>query len=108
LLTRTPILPAAVIGGEEPHFSLGNSRLLASFVNRLIALERADSFPLLLNILPLPANWRIEFCEPIDLAAYAPEAARDPLLAQQLTERVRMRIQESLANNLKQRTSMLF
>jgi len=108
LMTRTPMVPVAVIGGEELHFSLGNSRLLASIVNRLIPLERVDSFPLLLNLLPLPVKWRIEFCEPIDVSGFPPEAARDTLLVKQLTERVRLRIQEGLDSNLKRRRSMFF
>ncbi len=108
LTTRSPILPVAVVGGEELHFSLGNSRILASIVNRLMPLERADSFPLLINLLPLPVKWRIQFCEPIDLSAYGPEAALDTLVVQQLTERVRMRIQEALDDNLTRRRWMFW
>jgi 1-acyl-sn-glycerol-3-phosphate acyltransferase len=106
LTSRTPIIPVAVVGGEEIHFSLGNSRFLASVVNRLLPLERADSFPLLLNLLPLPVKWRVEFCEPIDVSAFGPEAALDTLVVQQLTERVRMQIQEALDLNLSRRRWM--
>src|SRR6266849_6543213 len=70
MMTRTPIVPVAVVGGEELHFSLGNSRLPPNLVNRSIPQERADSFPILLNMLPLPVKWRIEFCEPIDMSSY--------------------------------------
>ncbi len=108
LTTRSPIIPVAVVGGEELHFSLGNSRMLASIVNRLMPLERTDSFPLLLNLLPLPVKWRIQFCEPIDLSSYGPEAALDTLVVQQLTERVRMRIQEALDDNLTRRRWMFW
>jgi 1-acyl-sn-glycerol-3-phosphate acyltransferase len=106
--TRTPIIPVAVVGGEEIHFSLGNSRLLAKFVNRLIPQERADSFPILLNLLPLPVKWRIEFCEPVDLSSYGPEAAMDTLLVQQITQQVRARIQEALDRNLTLRRTMFW
>ena len=108
MMTRTPIVPVAVVGGEELHFSLGNSRLLANLVNRLIPQERADSFPLLLNTLPLPVKWRIEFCEPIDVSSYGPEGAMDTLLVQQITEQVRSRIQEGLDQNLGLRKSMFW
>jgi 1-acyl-sn-glycerol-3-phosphate acyltransferase len=108
LMTGTPIIPVAVVGGEELHFALWNSRVLASVVNRLLPLERADSFPVLLNLLPLPVKWRLEFCEPIDLSAYGPEAALDTLVVQQLTERVRMRIQEALDRNLSARRWMFW
>jgi 1-acyl-sn-glycerol-3-phosphate acyltransferase len=108
LMTRTPIIPVAVVGGEELHFSVGNSQLLANVVNRFLPLERADSFPILLNLLPLPIKWRLEFCEPIDLSNYGPEAALDTLVVQQLTERVRMRIQEALDQNLRARRWMFW
>ena len=108
LATRSPTVPVAVVGGEELHFSLGNSRLLARLVNQFIPQERADSFPLLLNPLPLPIKWRIEFCEPIDVSKYGPEAARDTLLVNQITEQVRARIQEGLDRNLALRRSMFW
>ena len=108
LATRTPIVPVAVVGGEELHFSLGNSRMLARLVNQFIPQERADSFPILLNLLPLPVKWRIEFCEPIDVSKYGPEGARDTLLVNHLTEQVRARIQEGLDRNLALRRSMFW
>ena len=108
MMTRTPIIPVAVVGGEDLHFSLWDSRLLANLVNRLLPVERADTFPVLLNLVPLPVKWRIEFCEPIDLSAYGPEAALDTLVVQQLTQRVRMRIQEALDRNLSARRWMFW
>ncbi|MFZ0888765.1 MAG: lysophospholipid acyltransferase family protein [Candidatus Binataceae bacterium] len=108
MMTRTPIIPVAVVGGEDLHFSLGDSRLLARLVNRLLPVERVDTFPVLLNLLPLPVKWRIEFCEPIDLSGYGPEAALDTLVVQQLTQRVRMRIQEGLDRNLRARRWMFW
>ena len=108
MVTRTPIVPVAVVGGEELHFSLGNSRLLANLVNRLIPQERADSFPVLLNTLPLPVKWRIEFCDPIDVSSYGPEGAMDTLLVQQITEQVRSQIQEGLDRNLGLRKTMFW
>jgi 1-acyl-sn-glycerol-3-phosphate acyltransferase len=108
LATRTPIVPVAVVGGEELHYSLGNSRLMARLINQFIPQERADSFPILLNLLPLPIKWRIEFCDPIDVSKYGPEAARDTLLVNQITEQVRSRIQEGLDRNLALRRSMFW
>ena len=108
MMTRSPIVPVAVVGGEEIHFSLGNSRMLAKLVNRLIPQERAESFPLMLNLLPLPVKLRIEFCEPIDMTSYGPEAAMDTLLVNEITEQVRGRIQEALDRNLALRRSMFW
>jgi 1-acyl-sn-glycerol-3-phosphate acyltransferase len=108
MMTRTPIIPVSVVGGEELHFSLGNSRLLANLVNRLIPQERADSFPILLNMLPLPVKWRIEFGEPINMSSYGAEEAMDTLLVQQVTEQVRSQIQEGLDRNLAMRKTMFW
>lgn len=108
LATGAPIVPVAVVGGEEIHFSLGNSRTLAKLLNRLIPQERADSFPIMLNLIPLPIKWRIEFCEPIEVSSYGPDAARDPIQVQQITEQVRARIQEALDRNLALRRSMFW
>ena len=108
MMTRAPIVPVAVVGGEELHFSLGNSRLLANLVNRFIPQERADSFPILLNTLPLPVKWRIEFCESIDMSSYGSEEAMDTLLVQQITEQVRSQIQEGLDRNLGLRKTMFW
>jgi hypothetical protein len=74
----------------------------------LIPQERADSFPVLLNLLPLPVKWRIEFCEPIDVSSYGPEGAMDTLLVQQITEQVRSQIQEGLDRNLRLRKTMFW
>jgi 1-acyl-sn-glycerol-3-phosphate acyltransferase len=108
MMTRTQIIPVSVVGGEELHFSLGNSRLLANLVNRLIPQERADSFPILLNMLPLPVKWRIEFGEPINMSSYGAEEAMDTLLVQQVTEQVRSQIQEGLDRNLAMRKTMFW
>jgi hypothetical protein len=65
------------------------------------------TFPWLgpLGLIPLPSKWRIEFCEPIDLSEYGPEAAEDRALVFELSERVRETIQEKLYENLVKRGS---
>ena len=53
------------------------------------------TFPWLgpLGLIPLPSKWRIEFCAPIDLSEYPPEAAEDRRLVFDLSEQVRETIQ---------------
>ncbi|MBM4396539.1 MAG: acyltransferase family protein [Deltaproteobacteria bacterium] len=58
LQTRSPIVPVAVIGGEEQAPSLYNSRAIA----RLFA---APSFPITPTLLPLPVKYRLYFGEPM-------------------------------------------
>ena len=106
LRTGSPIIPVAVVGSEEIYPKLGESRLLAR-------LTGAPYFPLtptfpwlgLLGAVPLPSKWRIEFCEPIDLSGYGPEAADDRALVFELSERVRERIQAAVYDNLLARGS---
>jgi hypothetical protein len=58
-----------------------------------------------LGAVPLPSKWRIEFCDPIEVASYGPEAAGDRRLVFELSERVRGTIQEKLYENLVKRGS---
>ena len=58
LQTHSPIVPVAVIGGEEQLPSFHNSRTLA----RLFA---APAFPVGPTLLPLPVKYRLYFGEPM-------------------------------------------
>jgi 1-acyl-sn-glycerol-3-phosphate acyltransferase len=106
LRTGSPIVPVAVVGSEEIYPKLGESRLLAR-------LTGAPYFPLTLTFpwlgmagaIPLPSKWRIEFCEPIDISDYGPEAADDRALVLELSERVRETIQQAVLRNLLARGS---
>jgi len=65
-------------------------------------LPITPTFPLLglFGAVPLPSRWRIEFCEPLDLSAYGPEAAEDRALVLELSEEVRRLIQAKVHENL--------
>ena len=104
--TGAPIIPVAIVGSEEIYPKLGESRLLAR-------LSGAPYFPItptfpwfgLAGAVPLPSKWRIQFCEPIDLTAYGPDAAEDRALVFELSERVRETIQSAVYENLLARGS---
>ena len=59
-----------------------------------------------LGLIPLPSKWHIEFGEPIETEGYGPEAAEDPMLVFELTDRVREQIQGSLYRLLMHRRSV--
>jgi 1-acyl-sn-glycerol-3-phosphate acyltransferase len=106
LRTGAPVIPVAVVGAEEIYPKIGDSRLLA----RLTGAPFAPITPTLpwlgpLGLVPLPSRWRIEFCEPLDLSGYPPEAADDKALLYDLSERIRETIQEKLYENLVKRGS---
>jgi len=104
LRTGSPIVPVAVVGSEEIYPKVGDSRLLAKLIGAPY-FPITPTFPLLgpAGAIPLPSRWRIEFCEPIDLSGYGPEAAEDRALVLELSDRVRDTIQDKLFDNLVER-----
>ena len=109
LRSQVPIIPVAIIGSEEIYPMLANVQFLA----RLFGFPYfpiTAQFPLLgpLGLVPLPSKWVIDFGEPIDTTAYGPEAADDPMLVFELTDRVRDTIQQMLYRNLMGRRSIFF
>jgi 1-acyl-sn-glycerol-3-phosphate acyltransferase len=106
LRSSAPIVPVAVVGSEEIYPKLADSRMLARLTGAPY-FPITPTFPALgpLGAVPLPSQWRIEFCDPIDLSGYGPEAAEDRTLVFELSERVRDTIQEKLYENLVKRGS---
>lgn len=109
LRTGAPIIPTAIVGSEEIYPMVAN----AGFLARLFGLPYFPitwTFPWLgpLGAIPLPSKWLIEFGEPIDTAGYGPEAADDPMLVFELTDRVRDTVQQMLYRNLMGRRSIFF
>jgi 1-acyl-sn-glycerol-3-phosphate acyltransferase len=109
LRSQVPIIPVAIIGAEEIYPMLANVQFLA----RLFGFPYfpiTAQFPLLgpLGLLPLPSKWVIDFGEPIDTTPYGPEAADDPMLVFELTDRIRDTIQQMLYRNLMGRRSIFF
>jgi 1-acyl-sn-glycerol-3-phosphate acyltransferase len=106
LRTSSVIVPVAIVGSEEIYPKLADSRLLARLIGAPY-FPITPIFPALgpLGAVPLPSRWRIEFCPPLDLAAYGPEAADDRALVFELSERVRETIQDKLYENLVERGS---
>ncbi len=102
-----PIVPVAVVGAEETYPMLADANPLAQML-RLPFFPLTPLFPWLgpLGLLPLPSKWSIIFGEPIAADAYAPEAADDPQVLNQLATQVRERLQALLDEQLAQRKSI--
>jgi 1-acyl-sn-glycerol-3-phosphate acyltransferase len=107
LRTGSPIIPTAIVGSEEIHPMIGNAKTLARVLG-LPYFPVTPTFPWLgpLGFIPLPSKWYIDFGEPIETAEYGPDAAEDPMLVFELTDRVREQIQTSLYRLLMQRHSV--
>jgi len=109
LRTRAPLIPCAIIGGEEASPLLYRFDALADLL-RIPYLPVTPTFPALgaLGLVPAPTKWRIKFGEPIAFDNYGPEAADDDLLVGRLSERVRTTIQSMLESGLQKRRSVWF
>jgi 1-acyl-sn-glycerol-3-phosphate acyltransferase len=107
LRTGAPIVPVAVVGSEEIYPKLAESRLAARAIGAPF-VPITPTFPWLgpAGLVPLPSRWHIAFCDPIDLSAYAPDAAEDRRVVFDLSEQVRETIQEKLYEGLIKRRSV--
>ncbi|MBX2987266.1 MAG: acyltransferase family protein [Bdellovibrionaceae bacterium] len=94
LKAQAPIVPTVVIGAEETHINLSQLKF-TKFLRGLV-------IPLPLNVLPLPARWRIRFLEPIHLP-YKPEAADDSELVHEICQDIREKMQKALQEEIKKR-----
>ena len=99
LATGAPIVPCLVIGAEETHINLSQLRL-TKFL-------RGPIIPLPLNIIPLPAKWKICFLEPITLP-YSKESANDSELVHELAEEIQEKMQKELLLEVRKRKSVFF
>jgi 1-acyl-sn-glycerol-3-phosphate acyltransferase len=104
LRTGSPLVPVAVVGSEEIYPKVAESRTLARAVGAPF-FPLTPTFPWLgvLGLIPLPSRWRIEFCQPIDLSEYGPDAADDRRVVFDVSEQVRETIQQKLYENLAKR-----
>jgi 1-acyl-sn-glycerol-3-phosphate acyltransferase len=109
LRTRTPIVPVAIVGGEETNPVLARVEYLTKAIG-IRYLPITPTFPLLgpAGLLPAPAKWKIFFGDPIDVKGYAPASADDEILVGRLTERVRGAIQAMLERAVSERRSVWF
>ena len=106
LRTRAPIVPCAIVGAEEIYPKIGDLTALALLLD-VPYFPVTPTFPHLglLGLVPLPSRWIIEFSPPVEVADLGAEAAEDPLLVFELTDRVRETIQSRLHVLLAERGS---
>jgi len=92
-----PIIPTVILGAEETHINLADLKF-TKFLRGVV-------LPLPLNILPLPARWKIRFLKPIYLP-YKPEAAKDTELMHEIASDLRERLQQAIRKELRERKSI--
>ena len=104
LETDTPIVPIAVIGGEEQYISLGN----LESVSKALGMPTFPVIPQLLvpgGQLPLPTKYRIYFGEPM---TFRGDPDDDDAVIQEKVALVKGRIQSMLNLGLKERKSIFW
>jgi len=99
LETNALIVPTIVLGAEETHINLHTLKF-TKFLRGLI-------IPLPLNVIPLPAKWKIIFEKPIQLN-FAPEKVKDAELCHELASEIQESMQKKITKEIKKRGSGYF
>lgn len=100
MATKAPIVPVVVIGAEETNINLSSISLTKVLKGTII--------PLPLNVLPLPAKWKIIFLPKIDMSKYSKKDAANSDLVHSVSEEVKARIQERINSELEKREWIYF
>lgn len=106
LRAGVPIVPVSIVGSEEIYPLLANAPTLA----KVLGVPYFPVTPLfpwfgVLGMVPLPSKWVIEFSEAITTDELGAGAADDPTTVFQITDQVRITIQNRLHALLAERTS---
>lgn len=100
MATKAPIVPVVVIGAEETNINLSSISLTK--------LLKGTIIPIPLNVIPLPAKWKIIFLPKIDMTQYSKKDAENAELVHQISESVKAKIQERINQELEKREWIYF
>jgi 1-acyl-sn-glycerol-3-phosphate acyltransferase len=100
MATKAPIIPVVVIGAEETNINLSSISLTKVLKGTII--------PIPLNVLPLPAKWKIIFLPKISMNKYSRKDAANSELVHQIAEDVRQMIQARINEELAKREWIYF
>src|SRR5690606_36324203 len=104
LETNTPIVPVAVVGGEEQYINLGNSERLA----KLLGMPVVPFVPQWFvpgAAMPLPTRYRIHFGKPLYFDGDADE--EDAVIEEKVLV-VRRTIQDMIRRGLEERPAIFW
>ena len=97
--TNAQIVPTVVLGAEETHINLQQLKF-TKFLRGLV-------LPLPLNVIPLPAKWKIIFEKPVQLP-FSAEKINDTELCHDLASEIQESLQEKINKEVKKRGSGYF
>jgi 1-acyl-sn-glycerol-3-phosphate acyltransferase len=104
LETGTPIVPIAVIGGEEQYISIGTFDSLAKLL-RMPVFPILPQLALPFGALPLPTRYRIYFGEPM---RFTGDPDDDDAVIEEKVFVVKTTIESMIHRGLKARKSIFF
>ena len=96
LETEAQIVPTIILGAEETHINLKKLKF-SKFLTGLV-------LPLPLNIIPLPAKWKIIFMKPQSLP-FGPDKIKDSELCHELASEIQESMQKIISQEMKNRGS---
>ena len=94
LATEATIVPTIILGAEATHINLRKLKF-SKFLRGLV-------LPLPLNVIPLPAKWKIIFEKPVTLP-FGPEKMSDSELCHDLASEIRENMQAKINIEVKKR-----
>ncbi len=99
LETDAQIVPTIILGAEETHINLKKLKF-SKFLTGLV-------LPLPLNVIPLPAKWKIVFLKPISLP-FGPDKVSDSELCHDLANEIQETMQRQISLEMKVRGTGYF
>jgi 1-acyl-sn-glycerol-3-phosphate acyltransferase len=108
LRAKVPIVPIALVGGEEAMPIFAHMRSLQKATGLLYAPfnHAFPHFGLAAALMYMPAKFRIRFLEPLDLPSLPEDTIEDAAAVQAIAEEIRARIQGSLDGMIAERRSV--
>ncbi len=97
--TNAQIVPTIILGAEETHINLQQLKF-TKFLRGLV-------LPLPLNVIPLPAKWKIIFEKPVHLT-FSAEKTKDSELCNELAYEIQESLQKKINKEVKKRGSGYF
>lgn len=96
IATNAHIVPTMIIGAEETHINLQKLKF-TKFLRGLV-------LPLPLNVIPLPAKWKIIFDKPVHFP-FTPDKVNDSELCHELAAEIQESLQKKISKEIKKRGS---
>ncbi len=100
MAAKAPIVPVVVIGAEETNINLSNISLTKVLKGTII--------PIPLNVIPLPAKWKIIFLPPVSMSKYSKADCAKRDLVHSVSEKIKAQIQSRINEELAKREWIYF